>query len=727
MFKTLLVAALPALTLMQTARAQVASSDTGKRAPARTTDSSTARRVLPAIVVTATRNPTSTFEAPAAVNYLGGESVREAMPNAAADLFRDVAGLDVTGVGTNQVRPSIRGQRGQRILLLEDGIRMNNSRRQQDFGELPSLVAPSDIARVEVVRGPSSVLYGTDAIGGVLNIITAGVPTGDDGKLHGSASYLHGSADLQRRSALDVEQRLGSFAYRVSGTLRRTNSYSAPRGSYGKITLDQTQRVNDTGVDDDAFSALASYSLSNTHELSAKYERYAARDAGFGYVDPSVIGPDEPLIRILYPDQKVGKLSLRYEANSLTVPLADRLNVTAYGVDNSRQLAMNIFVPFGPGTPPGAGIQANSANFTKLATLGLRAEATKTLGRQRLTYGVDAFRDHSDNTDSSNTTVIGFGPPRPTISTKAQVPNATFSSGGAFVQNELPVGDRVSVVVGARAQDVEAHTRPESGEATTSRDRTLVATANSVVRLAQGLNLVGSIGRGFRSPNLVERFFDGPTPEGSGYQKSSPNLRAETSVNVDLGLRYRRGIFSAEGFTFRNDVHDGIRIAPTGDSVNRLPAFRNVNVDKLRFSGAEVESSLLIGDYLVARANYTRLRSRNVLDPNNPVGTSYSTKTVGALEYHDRSGRGALTYLIRRNGRQSDEQIGTNPIGTELPAFTVHTIRGSLSVFDHGGVRGTLRVAVENLGNTLYTEAANASFFRPQPGRNLLASWSLDF
>jgi hemoglobin/transferrin/lactoferrin receptor protein len=722
MFGKLLLAALPTLAIGQITRAQAASSDTSKHA-----DSATARRILPAVVITATRTPTSTFDVPAAVNYLGTSAVRDRMPNSAADLFRDQAGLDVNGVGTNQVRPSIRGQRGQRILLLEDGIRMNNSRRQQDFGELPALVAASDISRVEVVRGPASVLYGTDAIGGVLNIITAGVPSSDDRRLHGSASYLYGSADLQRRSAIMLEQRLGDFAYRVSGNVRKTDSYSAPRGSYGKITLNEAERVNDSGVDDDAFSGLASYNLSATQQLSAKYERYTARDAGFGYVDPTVIGPDEPLIRILYPDQNVGKVSLRYDATALTGALADRLNLTTYSLGNTRHLAMHIFVPFGPGTPPGAGLQANSANYTELSTLGLRAEATKSAGGQRLTYGVDAFRDRSDNTDSSSTTVIGFGPPHPSISTRPQVPNATFQSAGAFLQDELWRGDRVSLVLGARAQDIEARTRPETGTPITSRDRTLVGTANSVVRLAAGLNLVGSIGRGFRSPNLVERFFDGPTPEGSGYQRSSPDLRAETSVNIDLGLRYRRGVFSAEGFTFRNDVRDGIRIAPTGDSVNRLPAFRNVNVDRLRFSGTEVESSLLIGEYLTAHSSYTRLRSRNVLDPNNPVGTSYSTKTIGELEYHDRSGRGVLSYVVRRNGRQTDQQIGTNPIGSELPAFTVQSIRGSLSVFERGGVRGTLRLAMENLGNTLYAETSNASFFRPQPGRNVLASWSLDF
>ena len=719
MLRTSATALLIAVALASIGRAQTPS-------PAKR-DSATVKKVLPAVVITATRTPKTAFEAPAAVNYLDARAIEERLPNSPADLFRDLAGLDVTGVGTNQVRPSIRGQRGQRILLLEDGIRMNNSRRQQDFGELPALVATSDVERVEVVRGPASVLYGTDAIGGVMNIITKSVPATDDRHLHGSADYLYGSADLQHRSALMVEQRLGALAYRVSGTVRRTDSYNAPRGSYGSVTLDRPARVNDSGVDDRTFSGLVSYDVARGSQIVAKYERYTARDAGFGYVDPSIIGPDEPLIRILYPDQDVAKVSLRYDATAPRNPLADRLSLVGYGVDNARHLAMNIFVPFGPGTPPGAGVQANSANFTRLATLGIRGEATKTFGRHQLTYGVDGFRDRSENTDSSASTVVGFGPPTPSISTTPQVPNATFQSGGVFAQNDVRVTDRISLILGGRGQDVEARTHPTSGTGTTSRDRTVVGTANSVIRLATGLNLVSSIGRGFRSPNLVERFFDGPTPEGSGYQKSAPDLRAETSLNLDVGLRYRHGPFSAESFTFRNDIHDGIRIAPTGDSVNRLPAYRNVNVDRLRFSGTEIETSSLVGSYFTMRGSYTRLHSQNVLDPNNPVGTSYSTKTVGELEYHEPSGRASLAYVVRHNGRQSDQQIGTNPIGTELPAFTVHTIRGSLALFERAGVRGRLNVAVENVGNTLYAEASNASFFRPQPGRNVLANWSLEF
>jgi hemoglobin/transferrin/lactoferrin receptor protein len=128
--------------------------------------------LLDPIAVTATRSPKRAFLTPAPVAVIDSVRLMQSRPNTVTDLFRELPGVDVTGVGVQQPRPVIRGQRGQRILLLQDGIRLNNSRRQQDFGEVPAVVDVSTIERVEVVRGPASVLYGTDAIGGVVNVIT---------------------------------------------------------------------------------------------------------------------------------------------------------------------------------------------------------------------------------------------------------------------------------------------------------------------------------------------------------------------------------------------------------------------------------------------------------------------------------------------------------------------------------------------------------------------------
>jgi outer membrane receptor protein involved in Fe transport len=260
-----------------------------------------------------------------------------------------------------------------------------------------------------------------------------------------------------------------------------------------------------------------------------------------------------------------------------------------------------------------------------------------------------------------------------------------------------------------------------------SRDRTAVGTANVLVRAAPSLNLIASVGRGFRSPNLVERFFDGATPEGSGYQKRNLELDPETSLNVDVGARWRRGGLFTEAFVFQNTVRDGIAIEATGDSVNRLPAFRNVNVDRLRFRGLELTAGARAFGALDLSASFTRLQAKNVTDPNSPVGDTYSRKLVFDAAWRPLGDRASLGYTLRHNGKQKDVVVGASAVGPVVPSFTVHDVRAQAALFERGRNRTSVVVGVHNLTNELYSEFANASFFRPEPRRSLSTSLVVEF
>ena len=695
-------------------------------------DSSRRVTSLRQVTVTATRTATDVFNSPRPVSVVDSAAMRERLVNTPVDAFRDLPGLDVTGVGTNQLRPTIRGLGGQRILLLEDGLRLNNSRRQQDFGELPALAGVGGIDRVEVVRGPASVLYGTDAIGGVVNIITSGLPSSGSEGLRGWAGFRYSTADKQQTPSGGVQGRFGRFAFRATGAYRETDPYEAPSGTFGDITLANDVKVLDTGVRDFSYNLLAGWDVGRRQTIFARAERYEARDAGFGYVANDDLGAaGDPTIQITYPAQEVQRYSLGWRALALGSPVADRVEVTTYLQDNTRDLHLDVFIPFGGGLPPTAGVTSEQRNWTDMRTIGFRAEATKVVaGRHLFTYGADAFRDRSDNTDSSRTVVTGFGPPQTEISTRPQIPNASFRSAGLFAQGDLRLHDRVSLIVGGRVQDLLAKTRETAGLSEPefeSRERTVVGTANALVRAAPGLNFIASVGRGFRSPNLVEQFFDGPTPEGAGYQRRNLDLDPETSVNVDVGARWRRGIMYAEAFVFRNDVRDGIAIEATGDSVGRLPAFRNVNVDRLRFSGYELTAGARALETIDLAASFTRLDSKNVTDPNSPVGDTYSSKFGFSADWRPLGDRVALGYTLRHNGDRKDFLVGDSPIGATLPSFTVHGLRGRATVLERGRNRTWLVVAVDNLTNELYAEAANASFFRPEPRRSVSTSLVVEF
>ena len=684
---------------------------------------------LAAITVTATRTSTETFSVPQAVSVIDSAASRERLAGTPIELFRHLPGLDVTGVGTNQARPQIRGQRGQRILLMEDALRLNNSRRQQDFGELPVLSGLTGFDRVEVVRGPSSVLYGTDAIGGVVNVISADLPSSaTSGEVHGYAGYRHGRADEQRMPSAGLQGRFGRLAFRANAAYRESRPYLAPSGTFGNVTLAEPVLVNETGVRDRSFDLTTGWDIRPNQRVFARAKQYRAENAGFGYVNPELLGAGQPLIDIGYPDQKYARYVLGYKGTSLGTPFADRVEIATYVQRNDRDLTIHVQLPLGA---PGATLDSRSLNVTDLHTVGVRAEAARLVAeRHMLTYGVDYFRDRSTNTDSSLTVITGFGPPMTVVSRIPLVPNAAFRSAGAFVQGDLRFFERLSTILGVRVQDIAAETRETPGITNplmSSSHRTAVGTANLLYRVTGDLHLVSSIGRGFRSPNLVERFFEGPAPEGSGYQRANPDLEPETSLNIDVGVRYRRGPFYSEAFAFRNQIRDGIRIEATGDSVNRQPAFRNVNVDRLRHSGLELLAGMRVLNGVELTASYTRLDTENISDPNSPVGDSYGSKITGDVAYRNPGGRFLIGYSVRHNGEQKDAIVGTSPIGSTLPAFTVHSLRGNLLLFDRAGLRNTIGLAMENLTNELYAEFSNAAFFRPEPRRSLNLSWTTEF
>ena len=700
----------------------------GARAQSRdsvTSDSARKAAPLAAITITATRSARSTFDTPQSIVVLDSLQLRSKLTTP-TDLFRDIAGLDASGVGSNQRRPEIRGLRGQRILLLQDGLRLNNARRQQDFGELPALAGEGSIARVEVVRGPSSVLYGSDAIGGVVNIITASPPpflTRDN--VHGTVSYRYTSAGNGNTPDIALAGRNGRLGFYANGAYRESDPYKAPKGSFGNITLDDDVLVNDSGVRDRSYDAALAYDVAPNQEILLRGAWYSAERAGFGYVDPAVFGPNEPLIQIRYPDQDFRRFTLGYRG-AAALGLADRVEVSTYLQRNKRHLNNFVSVPIGPG----ATVTSRSFNFTDLNTFGGRAELAKAIGTTSFTYGVDFFRDKSENTDSSMTTVTGFGPPSNRSSNRPQVPNATFTNAGAFAQLELRPVDRLTTVFGGRFQNVRAETEqtPQiTAPLVKSSDRTGVWSVNALYRVLDDMNLVASVGRGFRAANLVERFFEGTAAEGGGFQRANPDLSPETSLNVDLGLRYRRGWLYGEAFVFRNEIKDAIRAVATGDSVNRQPAFQSRNIGQLRIDGIEATAGARAMNSVDASVSFTRLDGKNISNPGSPIGDSYSNKIVGDLSYQQPGGRFSLGYTVRRQGEQKDVIIGTNPIGSVIPAFTVHSARANLRVADVGRVHNNISLVVDNITNRLYAEFPNASFFRPEPGRHVRLAFATSF
>lgn len=708
--------------------------------------------------VTAVGREVDTFEVATPVTVISTQEIERRAPNNAADLLREQPGVDVNGVGPNQARPVIRGQRGLRVLFLEDGLRMNNARRQTDFGEITGLVDLDTVSSVEVVRGPASVLYGSDAIGGVLNLVTKLPSSLSSTPIGGGAELRYGTAAEQKRASLSLAGGIGRFSYMVNGAKREASDYDAPAGRFGAIHLTDSVPVLDSGVDDHNLFARLGWNLTDSQTLGVRYSTYHADQTGFGYMDPALIGGDtSALVRILYPYQDFDRATLSYDHSALSSLLADSFQLRGYYQVNERELVNDIDINIGPIFPgaPDSSVAADSTNYTKLKTAGMRAEAIKVAGtRQVLTYGFEYYRDDSFNTDfSTTTTSIRF--PFPPFLAKsvttdgiANSPNAINESWGVFAQDEITLGDKLKLSAGARYQDVATRAKSTPGWDIANLDfddDAFVGAATLTYQVTDYLNLLGSYGRAFRAPNIIERLFNGPTPEGSGFQILNSDLTSETSDNYDLGMKYRRQNAFFEAVFFHNEIKDGIIqdfLAP--EEIAALPAalqarinasgarfvVQERNVDRLRYEGLEVALGYRHASGLTVGGNYTHITGKRVTQSAAPVEDQYSDKISAYLRYEQPKGRFWAEYRVRHNGSEKVNLEAGEPlpaVGDTLPAFTIHTLSGGVTLYERGRFAHVLQLTIENLTDELYAEFSNASFFRPEMGRNVVASYRLRF
>src|SRR5258705_1545080 len=166
------------------------------------------------------------FDAYQATNVLGGQELTKQLQGTLGATLANEPGVAMRSFGPGPARPVIRGLDGDRVLVLEDGMRMGDLSSQS--GDHGVNVNPASATRLEVVRGPATLLYGANAIGGLVNVVTNEIPTAPVPKPTGSMTFDAGSAAPGGGVAGDVTVGTRPFALHASGSGRRASDYKAP-------------------------------------------------------------------------------------------------------------------------------------------------------------------------------------------------------------------------------------------------------------------------------------------------------------------------------------------------------------------------------------------------------------------------------------------------------------------------------------------------------------------
>jgi hemoglobin/transferrin/lactoferrin receptor protein len=652
------------------------------------------------IVVTAARQEQLSGEVPAPVTVFDRELIEQAQPEKMADLFKMIPGVEIDGEGPFRGLPVIRGLKSNRILILVDGQRLNNARESTSFaGIQPALVNLAEVDRIEVLRGPASVQYGSDAIGGVINIITRQPDLGVSGfRVSGDVGLEYGTTSDSRLGRVSVTGTGNGFSFYAGGSVEEVDDYTAANGAATDDRYEGFVRSDDTvpnsGMKQSSFNGGVKFLTGSQSVLRFDAEVIRTEDVGFPGFDLETSG-----IEINFPNFDRDKLSVGWQSGPVGA-LSD-ISLSAYyqRVDKESQ---NLFdLP---------GFFSSSFTRSEIDSFGFNAQSIAAFGRHGLTFGLDLYRDSVDDNALSEQCFGGFCLPP---STEVAVPTSEQTGLGVYIEDRWSVSDAITLQLGLRGDtfDFVSDDDPDyPGEPFDVTDSALSGNIGLTWSLTEHVNLVGLLARGFRTPNLQERSFTGLATNGEAFIIQNPDLDSESSWNYEAGFKVRYERYSGGVQFFYNDLTDFITFEFLGpDPVTGIELAQFANVEKATIKGVELDLQAIFAKWWTAFGSLAYLEGDNDTT-GEPLASIPPLKVVVGLRYQRPAWwiEADLRFLDGQDRLpESDPFFDTGTTG-----FTVYDLRGG---YEFGFGLGVL-VALENVTDELYNEPFNN---RPEPGRNL--------
>jgi iron complex outermembrane receptor protein len=650
---------------------------------------------LEGIMVTGTLSGRAGKEVLSPTSVVSGAELDRRIGGTVAATLEDTPGVSVASVGPATARPVIRGLSGDRILVLEDGLRPGDL--SSTSGDHAIAIEPLTAERIEVVRGPMSLLYGSSALGGVVNVIREEIPTSLPEHTHGLASLQGTSVNRGATAGAYATTRAGQFALRVEGSARGSGNVQTPVGEL--VNTDATT-LN--------LSAGGAY-VGPWGHAGASY-RFYDNEYGIpgGFVGAHPQGVDIQMRRHmvrgeteLHPDR--GMFSAVRAGGAFTDYRHFELESSGrIGTSFGQQLAAGDFL-------------ARHETFGQLAegAVGLRAQ----------------YRD------------IRTGG-------SLRTPSTYDYTLAGFVVEEVGQG-ALRMQAGARydwARYVPRDTTAfvtAGGERVPVRPRTFGSVSGSLGLLYEvfpEIRVGASLNRAYRTPDFNELYSNGPHLAANSYDVGDPSLAEETGLGIDGFIRVSRPQLRAEVAAFRNQLNNYIFPSSRGRVERGLqggrPRFQYTNEDAV-FTGLEGDVDWSVTPRLVVEgtASYVRgtfTSAREEIPVFNGADTTFIAASVyppfipplngrvGVRYEDDRYFLGGGVRMAARQERLGDFEDPTAGYATGNVSAGVRLFRGSRLHM--------LTLSVDNVLDTEYrNHLSRVKEIMPEPGRNISLLYRLSF
>lgn len=674
---------------------------------------------LPPMFVTATRTSETLANVPYTVNAVTVSNLQVQQPRTLPEAFKEMPSVMVQKTAHGQGSPFIRGFTGFRTLMLIDGVRLNNSTFRDGPNQYWNTVDVFSVDRLEVVKGPSSVLYGSDAIGGTVNAITARREIFGEGLDGGGRLFYRGATAEESHTVRaeasgslddDVGVLLGG-TWKDYGDLHGGEDVGRqPKTGYGELDWDAKLEYK---VQPDTTLVLA-------HQTVDQDDAWRTHRTIYGVPwEGTTIGTDRRLVL----DQHRDLTYLQLHALNIGSFVEEvHVNVSHhFQQDREHRVRSN-----------GQG-QRQGVDVNTFGTF-LQLQSPSPIGTW--VYGVEYYRDWVDSFSrrySTNDTLTGTDVQGPVAD------DSTYDLAGVFAENSIPVGERVEVILGGRfnyaVADVGVMRDPVSGAQTNMSDHWTAWVGSGRVLWHMDdddrWQTFAGISQGFRAPNLSDLTRLDIAASGE-LETAAPDLDPERFVSYEIGVKanWRGGV--GQVAYYYTDIDGMIVRTPTGNTVNGAAEVTKRNAGDGYIHGVEINAVQTLHPWWIARAALSWMDGEVDDYPTSapvrqrePASRLMPTTLQLGLRTGPPTGKWwaeVLWTLADEQDRLSAADMRDTqripPGGT--PGYSVYTLRVGWRATKHL----VLTAAVENLTDEDYRIHGSGL---NEPGRNLVISGSLSF
>lgn len=495
-------------------------------------------------VLSVSPNARPQFESYQPTTVLDGQELTKNLESTLAATLSEAPGVAMRQFGPGPARPIIRGLDGDRVAVLEDGQRMGDLSSQSGDHAVPT--NPAAARKIEVVRGPATLLYGANAIGGLVNVITDSIPSEKTQGTSGNVTMNYGSNGGAAGGAGDIHVGNGKFALHFGGAANRAGNYTTPEGEV---------------ANSEARMALGQIGGAWTGEKSYVGASYGYDDSEYGI--PVV---EEGTIR-LTPQRH----SFSVRAGGQNLPGWLQSYRTTLGVRRYQHSELE-------GTEVGTTFHNDTVEGELLLSHKRAGFLVGSFGGWLLNRQFDAIGEEALSPAVDQRAYAGF------VYEEVEAPHVTVQFGGRVDHSSYePAG-------GLRPRDFT-----EFSGSVGLLVKPRAANDNFVVAL--------NLARASRYPALEELYYFGPHPGNLAFEIGNPDLEAEHALGFDLALRARGERFEGEVSFFRNDISNYIFREPTGEILEDFPVVRNVGADSVLF-GIEAHGDVKVGGGFTLEMTY---------------------------------------------------------------------------------------------------------------------------